>query len=309
MRRDYDLMLRAAWAHYIEGRTQDSVASELGLTRAKTNRLIAECRELGLVRIGIDTEARLALQEERALRDRFDLLDVWVVPQANDAEGAIRSVGISTGAYVSDHLGPDETLALGWGQTLSASLSGLQPRKALGNRVVTLLGSMVRGNGVNSFDIASRYARTLSADCCYLIAPRITESTAAAQYLLEQPYIQEALAIAGRADMALIGVDDLSVESTLFRTGQISEEDHAALIAKGAQCVFQGVALDAAGGIINDPTAGRTVTLNPEAFRRIPRRIVAATGVRKGNSIRAILKGGHCNILITDEITALEILK
>ena len=301
-------MLRAAWAHYIEGRTQEAVANELGLTRAKTNRLIAECRELGFVRIGIATEARFALREERELKERFDLLDVWVVPQADDSEAAVRSVGLGAGAYVSDHLGHDETLALGWGRTVSASVSGLQPRKARGNRVVTLLGSMVRGDGLNSFDIASRYARTLSAECCYLIAPRIAENTEVAQYLLRQPYIQEALAIAGQADMALIGVDDLSIHSTLFQTGQISEENHAALRAQGAQCVFQGVALDADGRTISDPIAGRTVTLAPEGFRRIPRRVIAATGTRKAQSIRAILKGGHCNILITDERTALAIL-
>ena len=308
MKRDYDLMLRAAWAHYIEGRTQEAVAQELGLTRAKTNRLIAECRDLGYVRIGIATEARLALREESELKKKFGLLDVWVIPQAGDPETAIRSVGIGAGAYISEHLGADETLALGWGRTVSASVSGLQPRKSQGNRVVTLLGSMVRGNGLNSFDIASRYARTLSAECCYLIAPRIADSAETAQYLLSQPYVQEALAIAAKADMALIGVDDLSVHSTLFQSGQISEENHAKLRAQGVQCVFQGVALDAAGDIIIDPIARRTVTLSPEDFKKIPRRILTASGDRKAKSISAILKGGHCNILITDEQTALEVL-
>ena len=308
MTKDQDLMLRAAWAHFIEGRTQDAVASELGLTRAKTNRLISECRELGLVRIGIDSDARIAVGEERALKERFGLVDVWVVPRAESEEAAVRTVGIGAGAYVSDHLGADETLAIGWGRTLSASVAGVQPRKAQGNRVVTLLGGMVRGNGLNSFDIASRYARTLSGECCYLIAPRVAESAAVARALLKQAHVREALSIAAAADVALIGIDDLSGASTLSRMGQFGTAEYDELRREGAVSILQGVALGRDGNVIAHPIAARTVGLDPKAFGRIPRRIVAASGARKTASIRAILKGGHCNVLITDEPTAEAVL-
>ncbi len=309
MKNDHDLMLRAAWAHFIEGRTQDAVAKELGLTRAKTNRLISECRDLGLVRIGIDSEARIAVREERALKDRFGLQDVWVVPRADSEEAAVRTVGASAGAYVSEHLGPDETLAIGWGRTLSASIAGLQPRKAQGNRVVTLLGGMVRGNGLNSFDIASRYARTLAGECCYLIAPRVAESEEQARNLLAQEHVREALAIAAQADLALIGIDDLSSASTLSRMGQFSKAEYDELKRQGAVSILQGVALDRDGNVIAHPIAARTVGLDPATFAEIPRRIVAASGSRKTACIRATLKGGHCNILITDEPTAEAVLQ
>lgn len=309
MKRDRDLMLRAAWAHFIEGRTQDAVARELGLTRAKTNRLISECREMGLVRIGIDSEARIAVREERALKARFDLRDVWVIPKADGEEAAVRTVGASAGAYVSEHLGPDETLAIGWGRTLSASVAGLQPRKAQGNRVVTLLGGMVRGEGLNSFDIASRYARTLSGECCYLIVPRVAESAEQARNLLEQSHVREALAIAADADVALIGVDDLTSASTLSRMGQFTKAEYDELMREGAISILQGVALDRDGNVIAHPIAARTVGLDPQTFARIPRRVVAASGARKAACIRATLKGGHCNILITDEPTAEAILQ
>lgn len=302
-------MLRAAWAYFIEGRTQDAVARELGLTRAKTNRLISECRDMGLVRIGIDSEARIALAEERTLKERFGLKDVWVIPGAQNEDAAVRTVGASAGAYVSDHLGPDETIAIGWGRTLSASVEGLQPRKAQGNRVVTLLGSMVRGNGLNSFDIASRYARTLSGECCYLIAPRVAESEAVARDLLAQQHVREALRIAAQADLALIGIDDLGSASTLSQMHQFSKDEFKTLMQAGAVSTLQGVALDRDGKIVAHPIAARTVGLDPASFAMIPRRIVAASGARKAPSIRAVLKGGHCNILITDEPTAEAVLQ
>lgn len=309
MKNDHDLMLRAAWAHFIEGRTQDAVARELGLTRAKTNRLISECREMGLVRIGIDSKARIAVREERALKERFALEDVWVIPRAESEAAAVRTVGTCAGTYVSEHLGPGETLAIGWGRTLSESIAGLQPRKAQGNRVVTLLGGMVRGNELNSFDIASRYARTLAGECCYLIAPRVAESAETAHALLAQEHVREALTIAAEADLALIGIDDLSNASTLSRMGQFSKAEYDALKRAGAVSMLQGVALDRDGKVIAHPIAARTVGLDPETFAKIPRRIVAASGSRKTACIRATLKGGHCNILITDEATAEAVLR
>jgi len=303
-----NLMLRAAWAHLVEGRTQESVAREFGLTRAKTNRLISECREAGLVRVGIATEARLALHEERELKRRFDLVDVWVVPDAQTEDGALRSVGAAAGAFVSEQLGPGETLAIGWGRTLSASLAGLQPRKAQGNRVVTLLGGMVVGDGLNSYDIASRYARTIAATCCYLIAPRMTDTVDAAAFLRDQPHVREALRIAEEADMILVGADDLSPESTLYITGQLTAEDIADLVGAGAVCTLQGEALRRDGTPIGHRLAARTVGIDLQSFRLVSRRVVCATGLRKAEGIAALLRGGFCNVLITDERTAIAVL-
>lgn len=301
-------MLRAGWMHLVEGQTQEAVARRLDLTRAKVNRLIAECRASGVVRITMDVQARLALEEEAALKKAYGLLDAWVVPSARTEEAAVVSVGVAAGSYVSEHLGPGETLALGWGRTLSASITGVQPRKPQGNRVVSLLGSLMRSNHVNSFDIASRYAHALNAECCYLIAPRIADSADAAARLRSSAYIVEAIDIAAAADISLIGVDDLSVASTLCTMGQMSEAEVARLGKAGAVCMLQGDVLDGDGRRLSHSLAERTVALELDRFRRIPRRAVAATGVRKARSINALLKAGHCNILITDETTAAAVL-
>lgn len=301
-------MLRASWAHLVKGRTQDSIAQSLGLTPAKVNRLIAECREAGLIHYVIAPNARVALREENALKQRFGLADAWVVPQSETESGVVRSVGIAAGAYVMSSLEANQTLAVGWGKTLDASVAGLQPRRPEGNRVVTLLGSMVRGNGLSSFDIASRYARILSAECCYLIAPRITETIAESVQLRKSAHIREAIGIAAEADIVLVDVDDLSNASTLRLVGQFSDDDVAELMRAGAVCILQGEALGLEGNTISHPLADRTVGLELDKFRRIPKRIVAAAGKRKVESLRAILQGGHCNIVITDEATAAELL-
>jgi DNA-binding transcriptional regulator LsrR (DeoR family) len=310
MSENRELMLRAAWAHLVGGHTQETVARSLGLTRAKVNRLISDCREAGLIHYVIAHEARVALREEEALKQRFGLADAWVVPDV-DADGSavqMQAVGVAAGAYISNTLEPEQTLAIGWGRTLDASVIGLQPRSGKGNRVVTLYGSMVRGKGLSSFDIASRYARTLDAECCYLIAPLVTETSEEAEQLRRSAHVREAMEIAAAADVVLVGVDDLSSHSTLRSTQQMSEQDMDALTRAGAACILQGSAISVDGRPIPHPLAGRLVGLDITRFRNVPRRIVAAAGTRKSTSLKAILSGGHCNVVITDEKTARSLL-
>ena len=47
------LMLRAAWHYFIEERTQADIAEMLGVTRFRVNRMLAECRAEGHVRVEI----------------------------------------------------------------------------------------------------------------------------------------------------------------------------------------------------------------------------------------------------------------
>jgi DNA-binding transcriptional regulator LsrR (DeoR family) len=305
-----ELMLRATWAHLIGGRTQESVAQSLGLTRARVNRLIAECREAGLIHFVIAHDARVSLREENSLKDVFGIADAWVVPEI-DVDGSkaqLQAVGAAAGAYVSKVLGNGQTLAIGWGRTLDASVAGLQPRSGGGNQVVTLFGSMVRGRGLSSFDIASRYARTLDAECCYLMAPLVTETPEEAENLRKSAHIREAMEIAASADVVLVGIDDLSSESTLHSTGQLSTHDLKALRDAGAICILQSEAIGRDGKAISHPFATRIVGLDSKRFTQIPTRIIVAAGKRKAASLKAALRGGYCNTVITDEPTARELL-
>ena len=47
------LSIRVAWLYYLENLTQAEIGERLGLTRARVNRMLAEARESGLVRISL----------------------------------------------------------------------------------------------------------------------------------------------------------------------------------------------------------------------------------------------------------------
>ena len=55
---DEQLRVRVAWLYFMEGLTQADIATKLGITRLRANRLLGEARESGLVNIQVN--ARLS---------------------------------------------------------------------------------------------------------------------------------------------------------------------------------------------------------------------------------------------------------
>ncbi|MFN3614294.1 MAG: sugar-binding domain-containing protein, partial [Rubrimonas sp.] len=114
-----ELRARAAHLYFVAGLTQQAVGDRLGLSRMKVNRLLAEARERGIVRIEIaaPNAGRIAL--EGALAARFGLDFVLVAPSdAGPAATLSEVIGRYAAAGVRPLLRDGATVALGWGITL-----------------------------------------------------------------------------------------------------------------------------------------------------------------------------------------------
>ena len=67
-------------------------------------------------------------------------------------------------------------------------------------------------------------------------------------------------------------------------------------------------ALDAEGNPLDHPLNRRVIGLELEALRRIPTVIAVAGGVAKAPAIRAALRGGYVDVLVTDAEAAAAVL-
>ena len=96
------LMARVLTLYYEEGRNQSQVASALGLSAAKVNRLIKQAKEEGLVEIKIHTPFQSVIDLEDRLRSRFGVKDAVIVPKLSEDPAselaAIGRAGSSTAA-------------------------------------------------------------------------------------------------------------------------------------------------------------------------------------------------------------------
>ena len=95
------LRTRVAWLYYMENLTQAEIAEQLGLTRARVNRTLGECRESGIVRITLNSRFESCVALEQKLKERRLLSDAVVIPTPDDPGQLLELLGAAAGEYLS----------------------------------------------------------------------------------------------------------------------------------------------------------------------------------------------------------------
>jgi DNA-binding transcriptional regulator LsrR (DeoR family) len=299
-----DLSVRAAWLYYIEGLTQEEVATAMAVSRAKVIRLLAAARDRGIVRIRIDAKGSDQLALERRLVEKYRLTEAVVAPAPADKAAVAAVVGHATGTYLADHVRDGMSLGVGWGVTLSMSLKALGSRPFERFSVISLLGGMTHSRAINPSAVARRIADAVGAECFQLTAPVFVANEATRNALWAEPGLHDLLERARRVDLAVVSVGDVSEDSTLFREGLLPRSQLASLVSAGAVGEVLCHFLDVDGDVVDHPVSRRVVAVGLEDLRRVPKIVIAAGGRHKVEAIRAVLKATHAGVLITDEAAA-----
>ncbi len=301
---EVQLRTRIAWYYYIEGLTQSDIARRLGINRVRVNRLLAACRDDGLVQIRINSPLSACVALERALEHGFGLQAAIVVPAPLDAADLPTVLGAATGDYLSQRLVDRQSVGIGWGRTLRCSLHALRRRRLEGFSVVSLIGGLTRASAINTYETAALLANLLGAECYYMAAPAFASSEASRATFLEQEVLREVYNRARRVDLAVVSAGEAGEQSTSCRLGLVSPEDLASLRAAGAVGDLLGHYVDRQGRVVDHPINRRVVGLHPDDLHAIPEVVLVSGGASKLPVLRGVLTAGYCNTLITDETTA-----
>ena len=298
------LRTRIAWLYHVEGLTQAQIARRLGQNRVKVLRMLADAREDGLVQVRINARLTDCVAAERALERRFGLAEAIVVPTPAAAGEVSRVVGMALGGWLGERLESGQTIGVGWGRTLQASLRAIAQRGWKNQTVVSLLGSLTRAHPASPFEFAWRFSNLLGADCYYVSAPVYTSDRATRDSLMAQRGLRDLFARAAKSDLAVVSVGAMDARATIPDLGLIETADLSALRAAGAVGDLLGHYLDAAGRVIEHPVNDRVMAMAPADLARLPHVVVASGGIEKAPIIRAALKVTRARTLITDLRTA-----
>jgi deoxyribonucleoside regulator len=296
--------MRIAWMYYVEGLTQNEIADRLGIGRVTVVRNINEAIRQREVKIWIEGEVSECFELEAQLKQAFGFREAVVVPEPVQPENVTKSIGVAAGMFVSDSLADDMTVGVGWGATLYESLATLAPRELENVQVISLLGGIVQARKFNPAEFAWQFARIMGADCYLFQAPAVVDVEA----LIERCGLKDIFRRAERLDMALLSVGTLAPSATAFRFNLISDEDRAALLKKGAVGDLLFNFYDREGRLIDHPVNRRVMSLPVEQLRSVPTRVIASGGNDKVECLLGAIRLIGCNVLITNEATARELL-
>lgn len=304
---DAAIAARACRLFYLEERSKSEIAAELGVSRFKVARLIAAAHERGLVRIEVLEPHRDAAMLAAQLREELGLDEAVVVPEAS-----IETAGLAAAQLLRERLSRKDVLGLGWGRAVHGVVQGLEvARPAVPVDVVQLAGGVPGVEfSLSAIGLAARAAELLGGRLHPLHAPAFVAKRRAWEALLAEQAIASTLGMARHAAAAVMGVGawppgppGAAAASALVLAGALRPRQERDLRRAGVcgdvLCHF----FDARGRMLRD-VEPLPVAPSVEHLRSIPLRLAVATGVEKAEALRAAVRSGMVNAIVTDADTA-----
>ena len=108
--------------------------------------------------------------------------------------------------------------------------------------------------------------------------------------------------------MSVVGIGAAVEGATVLRNGIIRESELAILKMQGSVGDVLNHFYDSEGNPITTEIENRTISTDIEKLRTMKNVVGVAGGPEKVAAIKAVLRGGYLNVLVTDSKTAEELL-
>jgi deoxyribonucleoside regulator len=300
-----EVLTDVATRHYLHGSSQIEIARDLSLDPSTISRYLKRARDDGIVKIEIVPPRRKNIELGLALAERYGLGRAVVAELDDAATDAVAVVAPVAAEFISDQLRRGMRIGIGWGQAISAVVRELTPGVVNELQVAQLAGGLAdAAPGIQGHELARMLIEIYPASrAIYLHAPSIVDSAAICDALLADRSVQAALAAAAQSELAVVGIGQMDADATLLTASHILGADRDALIAQGAVGSMNGRFYDGDGRPVGHLDR-RTVAIEWAALARIPTVIAVAAGAAKAAAIKAGLRTGCVNVLVTDEGTA-----
>jgi len=300
---------RAGWLYYVAGRTQDEIAAAMSISRQSAQRLVSLAVAERLIKVRLDHPISACLELADSLRRKYDLKHVEVVP--SDPAGVSSTVGIAEAgaAEIERWLKrPDPiVIAVGTGRTLKAAVDQLPPMECPQHRIVSLTGNIGPDGSAAFYNVIFSMADAIKARHFPMPLPVLCSSSEERETLHDQVLVRSTLALGAKADVTFVGIGELGPDGPLCVDGFLGKEEMLKLVESGAAGEICGWVYDHDGRLLDNSINDRVASV-PIPSRETSAVIGLAQGRKKIVAISAALKGKIVNGIITDEITAEQLL-
>lgn len=309
-RDDVQLLLRVARMYYEDDRTQAEIAREIGYSRPTVSRLLTLAREMRIVKISISHPLERILAVENRLLDALPLATIRVT-ESNGID-PIELIGVAAAELLVETVKNGEVLAVGNGRSVAATARHVPPTQRENCTVVQTLGSMTGGLpewGRDSPTITTHIAQQFGATAARMSVPLIMDDPALLRALMREEQIATTLALAARADIALVGVAGVrSFGAGNILADYLTPSMNRAIRDSGAVGHILDRYFDTQGTEVQTPLTDRTFSLPLSELKNIPMVIAVAAGDKKADAILWAIRGGIVDALVTDYPTAQALL-
>ncbi len=309
---DYNRLLAKIGRMYFEDElTQHQIALRLRLSRQKVQRLLHQARAEGIVQIGIRPIMGTFSDLEKAVETRYGLREAVVVTTSDydNHPTVAREVGAAAAEYLLRVVRSKDRIVISWGESLLGMVNAVSygPRMNIeGVKVIQGLGGLADPNHeAHGAELTRKLAKALDAEAILLPASGVAGSRSARNALLKDPYVSQTMEAAREASLAVMGLGAPRSNSILVQEGRIVRwAELEALIKAGAVGDICLRYFDVHGQAVPSDLDERIIGLTLKEVKRIGHVVGVAGGSAKLKAIRGALEGKLIDVLVTDHVTA-----
>ena len=323
---DERFLRKIAYMYYEDGYSQETIAEMEFCSRQTVSKALQKAKDRNIVRVSITPDLRTGYLRNlsREVRVQLGLEDLILVAGQNmnmiAAEDLLDDVATEIASTAADYLDQmltdSDILAVSGGRTFMRNLVRyLKPTRVLPHmQVVATIGFVEpRTSSGDANLIAHDLAEAYGASHLWFPCPAFLLDPEQVQRIRQLPIIQDAYEMMIRANVMVMGLWTPHTNNDMIVRGILSPEQLEMIEAYRPVMDINHWVFDGSGRCINELLEPFPYTLSgleiPQLKDKIQRTNAKVILVAGGSpsyipAIRAALRGGLANILVTDHITA-----
>ncbi|MEG0377965.1 MAG: sugar-binding domain-containing protein, partial [Eubacterium sp.] len=306
------IMNAAVYMYYIEKKQMHEIAEVLNISKSTVSRLLKRALEEDVIQFKIAPDFYESTKLERVLKERYSLEKVLVTPILvhGDRIKPIeikKMVALEGARYVQRNITDEDIVGLSWGGTMYHLIQYLNPCQKAKAKVITMHGSIANCDEKLSVETLVRRAAMafggknisickngLFSTCEELERLKQSENYKRMEFLFEN------------INISVSGVGSLypKITTLLASTHYLKPKELVELSDQEAHADIMLRFIKKDGTECETSMKDRTFSIDLETYKKIPRKVIVASGAEKVYSLQAVLNGGLADVLIIDQFLA-----
>jgi len=310
-----DLIFQVLKDYYIDDMTQFQIAQKFNISRISVSRLLSKARKKGLIEFIIKYPENFSNPRveklEKDFMEKYNLKECIIVQTQKDQTETLKKLSVQLSQLFDRIVKKNTFIGVGWGTTLDSISKYMEIKSKKDVRVTPMIGGYSKiSDDTHSNNIARVIAEKFNGTSYAVNIPASFDTKEIKESILADSTAKEIFKRVRMVDLAVLCMSDLSNESSLYKRGQLNDDDLYYLSKLGVIGDINYVFVDEDGNFVPNEISNKTTSIFPiELMKSVKNVIGIATSARKAMILRAALKGGLINVLLTDSEAANKIIE
>jgi DNA-binding transcriptional regulator LsrR (DeoR family) len=300
--KDVEMLTRISWMYYFGRMNQQEIADEFSLSRIKVNRLLQQALNMGIVHITIGDKNQSIYSYEQELKQLTGIKYCVVVPSLPDIYDALSR---GTAHLCNDIIGLKGSLGVGLSRSIKYLYKYLDREKCKVDAVISMEGTTGPDLALTPFNSGFQIAQALETNYYTIWLPVVVEDGVKSEIIKKDKYISQILKMAENSSYALVGIGAQN-DSQIIEMEFTRKEERDRIAKTDAVGEILGHYFTIRGEVVHTGIEDRIISV--DFPMKCP--VIGIAGMpNKIKAITGALRTGWLNGLVTDENTAMGILK